>query len=304
MSTQRNQRIASLNKVFDNYARNDYDAIESGYAPRHWLVKDFSLIQHEGRWHLFHIMAQSGLTCLSPDAEHRFGHGSTADFVTWTTHDPVVPALPDTWESHHIYAPYVFKWQGRFHMIYTGINRNMYECLGCAVSDDLFRWQRNPTELPWADADPDPDRVARSATACRDPHVHIEDGRLYLYFSAVEKGTDLPVVGVAVSRDGQHWEDGDIAYRGWDSSLDNCRLLESSCVHRLDSGKYLLTFNTRGWVRYIIGDNPLDFRNLPYLDLPIAENMAGRLCRRQEWLSTVAGHPGMGWRPYHQRQAC
>ncbi len=252
MSIVRHQRTVNLKKVLDNYAENSYNALEKGYAPEHWMVKDFSLIKHEGRWHIFHIMAQSGLTCLSPDAECRVGHGSTADFITWTTHDPVVPALPDTWESHHIYAPYVYAWKGRFYMIYTGINRYMYECLGMAVSDDLFRWQRNstpvldPNNLSWADADQSSDIDKRGSTACRDPHVFIENNNLYLYYSADEKETGFPVVGVAVSKDGQSWEDKGIAYRGWDSSHGNCRLLESSCVHRLDSGKYLLTFNTLG----------------------------------------------------------
>jgi hypothetical protein len=175
-------------------------------------------------------------------------------------------------------------------MIYTGINRNMYECLGRASSSNLFVWQRKPVPiidplaLRWADADPCSDVAARGYSACRDPHVYIEDDTLYLYFSAREKETGMPVIGVATSKDGQHWQDAGIAYRGWDSSWSSGGLLESSCVHRLDSGKYFLTFNTRGRVRYVIGDTPLDFKRGQYRDLPTAENYTS--------LEVLARNPG------------
>ncbi|NRA38847.1 MAG: hypothetical protein HRU15_11950, partial [Planctomycetes bacterium] len=193
-------------------------------------------------------------------------------------HDTIVPALPGTWESHHIFAPFVFKWHNQFHMIYTGINRNLYECLGYASSSDLFTWQRNtdpiidPHGLSWAHADNCPDIDTRELSPCRDPHVYVEDDTMYLYYSAKEKDTGLPVVGVSTSSDGQHWQDAGVAFRGWDNSFDCLGLLESSCVHKLDSGRYLLTFNTRGCVRYVIADNPLDFNGCQYHDLPTEEN--------------------------------
>jgi hypothetical protein len=132
----------------------------------------------------------------------------------------------------------------------------------------------------------------RGYTPCRDPHVYIEGETLYLYFSAVEKVTGLPVIGAAISQDAQQWRDAGIVYRGWDDSWDPACLLESSCVHRLDSGRYLLTFNTRGRVRYVIGDGPLDFAGRAYCDLPTEENYVSlEVVRRRpdRWLVAYFG---------------
>jgi hypothetical protein len=287
-----------LDAVIAAYETNDYDALERGYAPVGGAVKDFSLVRHRGRWHLFHILAREGLTCLSPDAEHRVGHASSADFVTWTTHDPVLPALPGTWESHHVFAPHVFAWHGRFHMVYAGINRSMYECLGWAESDDLFAWHRcpkpflDPRDLPWADADRSTDRDDRSATPCRDPHVVAESDRCTVYFSTVERGSGLPVVGAVNTDDGRLWEDAGVVARGWDGSWDAASLLESSCIHRLDSGRWMLAFNTRGKVRYVVTNDRFSFHGGAVRVLPTQEPFVSLelLARRDDrWLVAYFG---------------
>lgn len=277
MSAIRDGLRSRVDTVIAAYEANGYDALERGYAPAGGAVKDFSLVRHRGRWHLFHILAREGLSCLSPDAEHRVGHASTADFVTWTTHDPVLPALPGTWQSHHVFAPYVFRWRERVHMVYAGINRLMYECLGWAESDDLFRWRRSehpfldPRDLGWVDADRSTDRDDRSATPCRDPHALVDGERCTVYFSAVERESGLPVVGAVTTTDGRRWADAGIVVRGWDGSWDPACLLESSCVHRLPSGRWALVFNTRGKVRYVVSDDPLAFTGRRVRDLPTQE---------------------------------
>ena len=45
---------------------------------------------------------------------------------------------PNTWESAHVFAPYVFRYRKKYAMIYTGLNDYGAQALGLAFSNDLF----------------------------------------------------------------------------------------------------------------------------------------------------------------------
>ncbi len=78
--------------------------LKEGYSSPGGYVKDFSVIWHEGRLHLFHIDGRPGEICWITGNEISFGHASTDDFNRWIRH-PMPLAVGDRpWESEHVWA--------------------------------------------------------------------------------------------------------------------------------------------------------------------------------------------------------
>ncbi|MFH1904441.1 MAG: hypothetical protein ABIK53_02805 [bacterium] len=258
-----------LSKLHD-YETNDYDALVKGYAPKHCTIADFGVIlAKDRRYHLFHIVRRGG-TCLWPGNECYFGHATTENFVTWKTHDPILYVREHTWESHHVFAPFPFYFKNKYHVVYTGINRTMYEGIGIAHSDDLFHWERDsnnpiisPGKCGWIHADPN------LSALCRDPHVLIENDTCYLYFSC-HTNFGYPAVGCSRSKDLIHWDESVIVYMK-EPICHPGGSLESSAVHPRPEGGYILFFNhvADGNNQRLLGDNPTDFKKSQRKTLPL-----------------------------------
>lgn len=153
------------------------DFIRDGFAPTDGCVWDFSVVHHKERFHLIHIDGRMGASCYAPGNLIYFGHSSTPDFDHWTTHDPAIHSTPGTWDSGHVWAPYVFhdKKLDCWVMLYTGLNR--YDCqqIGVAYSDDLLTWVKEPanpvfrpTYVDWITYSLD------TGSNCRDPHILVD----------------------------------------------------------------------------------------------------------------------------------
>lgn len=218
--------------------------LADGYSPPGGYVKDFGVIQHEGRYHLFHIDGRPEERCTETGNEISFGHASTANLRHWIRHRMPLAVGNQPWENEHIWAPFVAEWQGKFFMFYMASGRDTPGVLTYAVSDNLETWTKWPGG-------------AIKTAGGRDPFVRIADGTIYLYFTANAGGIQF-----VTSRDMQQWSNAEYVYRN-----SNRLPAESSSVHR-HGNRWVLWFNDylhcddpSGDFRpaYVYSDNPLKF---------------------------------------------
>ncbi len=193
---------------FDYYRHPPIDIIEKGFRPIGGSVADFCTVHHEGRDHFFYIerRLREG-TPFFPGHEIYFGHASTADFLKWEVHDPVMLIRPGTWEEAHVWAPFILRNGGEYIMVYTGLNRHLSQDLGLASSSDLFDWKR------WA-SNPISPAKGRDWSAwwtddicsCRDPHMFRHDGRVWLIYTANTK-EGASCLALTSTTDFRQWRD-------------------------------------------------------------------------------------------------
>jgi len=164
------------------------DWLKNGYAPKGFYLKDFCLIKKGDEFHLFHIAGTPGVSCCLSGNELWFGHATTKNFVNWETHEPCFYININSWDSGHVFAPYVIQALGKYWLFYTGVTNENNQRIGAAVSDDLFYWQRisnkpliRPEEYPWAYC------PTEEGAPCRDPHVCRWSNEYSLYYTAVTK---------------------------------------------------------------------------------------------------------------------
>jgi hypothetical protein len=242
------EEIADFCKQFDIYRNEFYfpkeSFLEAGYSPPGGYVKDFSVIKHDGRYHLFHIDGRPEERCGESGNEISFGHASTTDFRHWIRHRMPLAVGDRSWENEHAWAPFVTEWKGRFYMFYMASGRDTDGVLTYAVSDDLETWTK------WSGG-------AIKGAGGRDPFVRVADGLVYLYFTANVGG-----IQCATSRDMQTWSEAKTVVR------NEKRLpAESSSVHRCGDrwvvwyNDYLHCNDPSGDFRpvYIFSDDPLKF---------------------------------------------
>ena len=70
--------------------------------------------------------------------------------------DALQPGPPGSWDDLATWTGSVIEHDGRWHMLYTGINRSddgLVQRIGLAVSDDLIHWEKHPSN-PVLEADP------------------------------------------------------------------------------------------------------------------------------------------------------
>ncbi len=254
----------ALRPEFLNPGPEAEDYVKHGFAPRGCDLRDFSIIRHEGVYHLFYIDLRRDQHSRTPTQGTIIGHSSSADLIAWQVHEPPVMVKPDSWESAHVYAPYVFSWNNEFHMIYVGQTRQMAQTLCRTTSKDLFDWRRydcnpmfTPEHLPWA-------RWKRTELSnCRDPHVFIHNNELLLYYTALCQDGQV-CVACARSTDLENWEDVGPVYHFLPTVGVSPLCLESACVIPIGR-EYVLFFTYGNATRYVISDSPIDFRGRPNL---------------------------------------
>lgn len=191
-----------------NYRHRRVDIVKTGFRPVGGSCADFGVADLNGRLHFFYIerRLQEG-TPFYPGHEIFFGHASTADFVNWEVHDPVMLIRPGTWEEAHVWAPCVIRRGDEFIMAYTGLNRHISQNIGLASSKDLFEWRRwdsNPISpckgKDWAFWRED------MISSCRDPSICEHDGRFWMIFTAnTRQGASC--IAMTSTKDFKRWED-------------------------------------------------------------------------------------------------
>lgn len=191
-----------------HYRHRTVDILREGFRPVGGTIGDFCCIAHEGRYHFFYPERRlQEATSFYPGHGIYLGHASTANFEAWEVHDPAILICPGTWESAHVWAPYILRYQGRYVMAYTGVNDVISQDIGLAWSDDLFHWERdghNPISpckgRAWAFWRTD------GIASCRDPHLLVHEGRIWMTYTA-NTAQGATCVGLISTADLVRWED-------------------------------------------------------------------------------------------------
>jgi hypothetical protein len=215
--------------------------LAEGYSPPGGYVKDFGVLRSEGRLHLFHIDGRPGEVCWISGNEISFGHASTTDYNRWNRHLMPLSVGDRSWESEHVWAPFVHERAGRYYMFYMGSGSGE-TYISYATSTDLqqwTRWERGPIR----------DAIGR------DPFVFDHDNQTVLLYT----GHNSAQVSACVSHDLVSWEPIPDLIR-----IPDGVAAESSSLHALRGG-YVLWFNDYGpdlagfRAAYVTSDDPFHF---------------------------------------------
>jgi hypothetical protein len=234
-----------LHEEAEDYHFPEGTFLSEGYAPPGGYVKDFGLIRKEGRLHLFHIDGRPGEVCWVTGNEISFGHASTTDYRHWIRHPMPLAVGERSWESAHVWAPFVYLRGDTYYMFYMGGGHGG-TFISYATSRDLeswTRWQQGPI---------------RSAVG-RDPFVRDHADRTLLLYT----GHGGARVAACSSRDMEIWEplpDVLVIPKNNNSGA----AAESCSLHPLGD-QYVLWFNDYGnglagfRAAYAMSDDPLHF---------------------------------------------
>lgn len=229
-----------------------------------WYINDHTLIRAaDGTWHAFGIWHPEP---ADPLHEDRFLHATAANLEggEWTIHDPVLPARPETGETH-VWAPHVIEHEGRYWMFYAGgtADHTAYR-MTLATSEDLFSWTRHEPPLFTDGFD------------ARDPMV-IHDGvRWLLYYTRTSApGGGFHEVAVRTSEDLMTWSDPTVAYRSAESGTVGGPT-ESPFVIRAGEGWVLFVCESTQYDRTLAyySADPLHFEDAGALDVDLDEHCA------------------------------
>lgn len=245
-------------------------------------INDHCLIYAKGSWHLFYTQGSvSKDSWFRENNEVSIGHTSSPDLTTWTIHAPALrTGPPGSLDAGHVYAPSVIERSGIYYMIYTGTEQSFFggEHLLLATSVDLFTWARyspDPIVAPdtsWAFYFPAGyQKGSGGPVSGRAPHIFkdIKYGYICYYVARLKADPTRPsndheyaCVAAATSQDLIHWVDrGPVLIRrtaGHDA-FDYAHP-ESPCVIK-HYDMYVLFWKGGSGTRYVVSNNPLDFRD-------------------------------------------
>ena len=228
--------------------------LKGQFAEPGMALVDHTFAEKDGKLHVFYNRAHIGYE-WSERFVDTFGHAVSEDLVNWKVEPVCLTAEQGGPDCHQIWSPGIVCRDGVYYMYYTGVNRNVAQCICLATSTDLYDWKRydqNPVVVPgkWYSWD------ASRWSDCRDSHVFTdEDGTAYMYYCTAvdgEGGKTRTAMGTASSRDMLHWED-----RGC-FSLQDCPLSPESPFVIQHEGKYYLFYTRVGsGTAYAVSDDPL-----------------------------------------------
>jgi len=81
-----------------------------------------SVIEIDGRHHMFFCYRQSSDFRSNTDRAYRIGHAWSADLATWNRDDanPLLDVTPGDWDSDMLCYPHVFECDGKVYLLYNG----------------------------------------------------------------------------------------------------------------------------------------------------------------------------------------
>jgi hypothetical protein len=81
-----------------------------------------TVIEIDGRYHMFFCYRQSFDFRMNKDRGYRIGHAFSRDLVKWTRDDddPLLTITPGDWDSEMLCYPHVFACDGNVYMLYNG----------------------------------------------------------------------------------------------------------------------------------------------------------------------------------------
>lgn len=203
-------------------------------------MKDRCFVERGAEWHCFTIIgSDSSKGWWVPGNEVTFGHVSTIDFRRWKRHPDVLDIGTGKWDEQNIWAPDIIRVGDQFRMYYTGVDSNVVQQMGMAISVNLFDWSTyawNPLYRPdttwfsWAEG---------RWSNCRDPDIFVFGDTLHVLHT-VSTRDGRGAIDHAVSTDGVTWTDlGAIFVNDSDAVLESVQLIEHA-------GWWYLFFNEHG----------------------------------------------------------
>lgn len=81
-----------------------------------------TVIEIDGRFHMFFCYRQSSDFRTNPDRGYRIGHAYSDDLTTWTRDDdnPSINVTPGDWDSDMLCYPHVFECDNQVYLLYNG----------------------------------------------------------------------------------------------------------------------------------------------------------------------------------------
>ena len=126
--------------------------------PNRWIW-DFWLARDGEDYHVFYLQAPR--TLGDPELRHfnaSIGHAVSRDLREWCPlPDALRPGPPGAWDDHAVWAGCVIRYDGLWHMFYTGVHTSeddlIEQRVGLATSTDLENWRKHP-DNPLIESDP------------------------------------------------------------------------------------------------------------------------------------------------------
>lgn len=232
----------------------------AGYAPLGEYVKDHTIVEKDGVFHLFSISGKAGTNWLNSGSEETFSHSVSRDLSTWIFEGHVLGlGEKGSWNESKVWAPHVIEHNGLYYMFYTGVshkgpgwNRHI-ESIGLAVSKDLYEWKEFPHNPIWRSPEwAVPDSV--QVIAGRDPMVfrdHGYDRWVMVYTTFTDKTLNKYAVGAALSQDLYSWEDAGTLF-----TVPEGQHTESPFLIKRDDKYYVLLNQGMACADELFGDWP------------------------------------------------
>lgn len=112
-------------------------------------VWDFWFARDGGEHHVFYLQAPRELgNATLRHHSASIGHAVSRDLRDWRVlADALHPGPAGSWDDLATWTGSVIGHRGRWHMLYTGINRSeqgLIQRIGLATSADLIRWEKHP----------------------------------------------------------------------------------------------------------------------------------------------------------------
>jgi predicted GH43/DUF377 family glycosyl hydrolase len=159
-------------------------------------IKDHSLIQVDGLYHLFYLRGNPAVD---------IGHATSLNLANWSIEEPILYVEPGTWDEQALWAPQVFPSDNGYIMYYTGVNNAFAQRAGIAFSSDLYNWYK----LPWPVYTPDTSWALWAENTFshgRDPFVFDYNGMSYMLNTA-KTPANKGAISLASSLDRFAWTD-------------------------------------------------------------------------------------------------
>jgi hypothetical protein len=237
------------------------DFEQSYYVHPGLQVWDFCLVRHEGLYHIFyHTLPEEE---SGPTQADTLWHATSLDLTHWERVGPVLTVGPGWWEAEALWAPDVV-WdeaQGRWAMLYTGVDSLKVQRPCAAFSPDLYSWTKsvaNPVFTPdslqyfWSPTTP--------WSSFRDPFLYFADGVWNMLSTAGVRRNGYPgvrrgIIHRAESSDLEHWSDAGVFYENdsitpW-QDLESCQYWREGTFHHLFCAEYDVPGTT-----HLVADDP------------------------------------------------
>ncbi len=212
-----------------------------GWYPDDFGLKDHTIFLHAGYYYL--------ISNFVPN-ERKFAYARSADLCNWEDLGPILDTrTPNTGDEYAIWAPYVWKENGIYYMVYTGVTQEMTQSIILATSidpSDPDSWlthgivfQPSHVGMVW-----EPGTWAN----CRDPMVVKFSNTYYLYYSGLDYDGGIVGMATATSPFGPWTDWGSVI-----APLSKGAMAESATVVSYGDHFYLFYHDTSQGEIYRIG---------------------------------------------------